>query len=147
MIPILENLGLQLGVKSQYNGPSGQLTLFFGNKSPGNLERLVANVPPAQQFQIQMQPLPDSIAPRKQIQVSRLQFLWFLLPCKHLHMSSVHAIALSVYAFPDLRCPGNSTALTVLSQLSAKKQKQDASEQEYSLSVHMKIRRFNAQMR
>lgn len=77
MMPILKNLGVQLGMKSQYNGPSGQLTLFFGNKSAGNLERLVASVPPAQQFQIQMQPLPDSIAPRKQIQVSRLHSLWF----------------------------------------------------------------------
>ena len=58
----------------QFQGPQGQVHLFFGNKSQQALERLICNVPPAQQFQFQLAPLPQRIDAKKQIQVSCLMY-------------------------------------------------------------------------
>ena len=57
-------------MKTQYQGPQGQLQLYFGNKSTKTLERLLCNVPPSPQFAFQMAALPPSIEPKKQVQAS-----------------------------------------------------------------------------
>jgi hypothetical protein len=61
---------LQVGMKTQYTGPQGQLSLFFGNKSSQPLERLLCNFPPSPQFQWQMGSLPQRIEAKKQTVVS-----------------------------------------------------------------------------
>ena len=57
-------------MKASFQGSQGQLTLFFGNKSPHTLERLICNVPPAPQFRFQMSQFPPALEPKRQVQVS-----------------------------------------------------------------------------
>lgn len=56
-------------MKAHYHGPQGQLQLFFGNKADGQLERLICNVPPSAQFQMQLAGMPTSIEAKRQTQV------------------------------------------------------------------------------
>ena len=59
-----------MGVKSHYQGSSGQLSLYFGNKHTGPLQRVVANVPPAPAFLFQLGLVPALIEPKKQVRAS-----------------------------------------------------------------------------
>ena len=71
---------MQVGMKSQFQGPQGQVQLFFGNKSAQPLERLICNVPPSPQFHFQMAPLPPSIEGKRQVQVGVLLHEKYRLP-------------------------------------------------------------------
>lgn len=68
---------LQVGVKASFQGSQGLLTMFFGNKSPHALQRLICSVPPAPQFQFQLGGCPPSLEPKRQVQVG--------LPCAAHH--------------------------------------------------------------
>lgn len=60
---------MQVGVKSEFQGPQGRLSLYFGNKSERPLERIVCNVPPSPQFLFQMPALPPVIEAKRQLPV------------------------------------------------------------------------------
>ena len=51
----------QVGLKSSYSGPHGQLLLFLGNKSTVPLSRVVCAVPPVPQLGFQLGPVPPVI--------------------------------------------------------------------------------------
>lgn len=78
---------LQVGMKTVYNGPQGQLSIFFGNKSPYTLEQVVCNFPPSPQFQWQTGALPRSIESKKQTMV-RKSFEYSFLTLNSLHIHS-----------------------------------------------------------
>lgn len=69
---------LQVGMKTTYNGPQGQLNIFFGNKSQHPLHQVVCNFPPSPQFQWQMGAFPRSIEPKKQSMVCDMPLF---IPC------------------------------------------------------------------
>jgi hypothetical protein len=59
--------GVQVGVKQGFQGPSGQLQLFFGNKADVPLGRLICAVPPQPVFAFQLGAVPPYIEPKKQV--------------------------------------------------------------------------------
>eukprot|EP00884_Botryococcus_braunii_P018832 jgi/Botrbrau1/5632/Bobra.55_1s0021.1 len=69
---LYEDANLQVGVKSEYRGAQGQLTLFFGNKGQQALARLICVVPPAPSFTFQLGPVPPSLDAGKQVQIPLL---------------------------------------------------------------------------
>ncbi|GAB4815001.1 hypothetical protein N2152v2_002047 [Parachlorella kessleri] len=66
---LYEDPYLQVGVKSHYQGSSGQISLYFGNKHTEPLQRLVCNVPPAPAFLFQLGAVPAVLEPKKQVMV------------------------------------------------------------------------------
>ena len=56
-------------MKLSFQGSQGQVTFFFGNKSPEVLERVICVVPPAPQFTFQLGPVPPALQPKQQVQV------------------------------------------------------------------------------
>ena len=60
---------VQVGLKSSFMGPHGQLMLFLGNKSPAPLTGVVFAVPPVPQLAFQLGPVPPAIEPKKQARV------------------------------------------------------------------------------
>jgi hypothetical protein len=58
---------VQVGVKSHYQGASGQISLYFGNKHSEALQRVVCNVPPTPAFLFQLGAVPAVIEPKKQV--------------------------------------------------------------------------------
>ena len=54
----------------QFQGPHGQLMLFLGNKAEVPLQRLICVVPPSGQFAFQQGPVPSTLDPKKQMQVT-----------------------------------------------------------------------------
>ena len=60
---------LQVGLKSSFLGPHGQLVLFLGNKSPASLTSVVVAVPPVPQLAFQLGPVPHVIESRKQVRL------------------------------------------------------------------------------
>lgn len=54
-------------MKSQYQGGSGQISLYFGNKHTEALTRLVCNVPPTPAFLFQLGAVPTVIEAKKQV--------------------------------------------------------------------------------
>ena len=53
----------------QFQGATGQLTVFLGNKGDEPLQRMVCSVPPSAQFSFQQGAVPTVLEPKKQIQV------------------------------------------------------------------------------
>ncbi len=66
---LYEDQHLQVGVKAQYTGSTGQLVLFLGNKGSQALTRLVCVVPPLPEVAIQQTPAPAVLEANQQIQV------------------------------------------------------------------------------
>lgn len=62
-------------MKSLYQGASGQLSLYFGNKSTEPLARVVCAVPPAPAFLFQLGAVPAVIEPKKQVSA---RWQWWL---------------------------------------------------------------------
>lgn len=58
---------IQVGVKQGFQGASGQIQLFFGNKADAPLGRLICAVPPQPLFAFQLGPVPPYIEPKKQV--------------------------------------------------------------------------------
>ncbi len=58
---------VQVGLKSSFIGPHGQLVLFLGNKSPASLTSVVVAVPPVPQLAFQLGPVPHLIEAKKQV--------------------------------------------------------------------------------
>jgi len=56
-----------VGVKQGFQGPSGQLQLYLGNKSDATLGRLICAVPPQPAFALQLGFVPPAIEPKKQV--------------------------------------------------------------------------------
>ncbi|KAK9803215.1 hypothetical protein WJX73_004463 [Symbiochloris irregularis] len=64
-----EDSHLQVGMKLTFQGSDGQITFFFGNKSPQTLERVICVVPPDPKFHFQLGPVPPVLHPKQQVQV------------------------------------------------------------------------------
>ena len=60
---------MQVGVRQGYQGHSGQVQLFFGNKADAPLGRLICAVPPQPVFAFQLGPVPPYIEPKKQVRL------------------------------------------------------------------------------
>lgn len=58
---------MQVGVKQIFQGPSGQIQLFFGNKADTPIGRLICAVPPQPVFSFQLGAVPPYIEPKKQV--------------------------------------------------------------------------------
>ncbi len=59
-----------MGVKQAFQGPTGQVQLFLGNKSATlALGRLVCAVPPLPSFAVQLGHVPPMLEPLKQVRV------------------------------------------------------------------------------
>lgn len=58
---------MQVGVKQVFQGPSGQIQLFFGNKADVPVGRLICAVPPQPVFAFQLGAVPPYIEPKKQV--------------------------------------------------------------------------------
>lgn len=58
-------------MKQGFQGPSGQIQLFFGNKADVALGRLICAVPPQPVFAFQLGPVPPYIEPKKQVRLIR----------------------------------------------------------------------------
>ena len=56
----------QVGLKSSFGGPHGQLVFFLGNKSAVPLQRVVCGLPPVLQLAFQLSQVPHVIEPKKQ---------------------------------------------------------------------------------
>ena len=55
-----------MGIKSEFQGPAGSLSLYLGNKAAGPLGRLVCAVPPSPAFAFGLGAVPPTLEPRKQ---------------------------------------------------------------------------------
>ena len=77
---------VQIGVRSQFKGPTGQILLFFGNKADAFLERLLCVVPPTPQFAFQLGSVPGRLEPKKQIQVNSIDLLMLLVPSQDIYV-------------------------------------------------------------
>lgn len=62
--------GVQVGLKTQYEGSQGQIMFFLGNKHAAPLEKIIFVVPPQPQFQFQLAPIPQRLDPKQQVQAS-----------------------------------------------------------------------------
>lgn len=69
---LYEDQHLQIGLKAQYSGSTGQVVLFLGNKSQQPLTRLVCAVPPLPELQVQAVAAPATLEPNQQVQVRRI---------------------------------------------------------------------------
>eukprot|EP00898_Chlorokybus_atmophyticus_P005519 jgi/Chlat1/5969/Chrsp4S06181 len=67
---LYEDPFLQIGLKAEYRQHMGRLLLFFGNKSAATLENIRCGVPPMPALRAQLGPVPPSIPPQQQVQVS-----------------------------------------------------------------------------
>lgn len=68
---LYEDNFLQVGVKQGFQGASGQMQLFLGNKSSEvTLTRIVCAVPPQPAFSVQMAPVPQQLEPLKQVTIN-----------------------------------------------------------------------------
>lgn len=54
-------------MRQGFQGHSGQVQLFFGNKADAPLGRLICAVPPQPLFAFQLGPVPPYIEPKKQV--------------------------------------------------------------------------------
>lgn len=76
----------------QFQGATGQLMVFLGNKGDEPLQRLVCSVPPSAQFSFQQGPVPTVLEPKKQIQVCVLTYQVSLpppRPCMHARRADI----------------------------------------------------------
>lgn len=66
---LYEDSYLQIGLKSQYQGSTGQISLYFGNKHTEALSGVTCNVPSVPTFLLQVGEVPSEIDAKKQVMV------------------------------------------------------------------------------
>eukprot|EP01112_Ceratiomyxa_fruticulosa_P020410 TRINITY_DN6936_c0_g1_i2.p1 TRINITY_DN6936_c0_g1~~TRINITY_DN6936_c0_g1_i2.p1 ORF type:complete len:1039 (-),score=240.95 TRINITY_DN6936_c0_g1_i2:138-3254(-) len=65
---LYEDGNLQIGLKSEYQREQGRIMLFYGNSSISPLNNFRAAISPIAQVQTQLHQVPNSIAPKAQVQ-------------------------------------------------------------------------------
>eukprot|EP00002_Diphylleia_rotans_P011743 TRINITY_DN230_c0_g1_i5.p1 TRINITY_DN230_c0_g1~~TRINITY_DN230_c0_g1_i5.p1 ORF type:complete len:893 (-),score=221.42 TRINITY_DN230_c0_g1_i5:371-2971(-) len=66
---LYEDASIQIGVKSEYHGALGRLSLFYGNKNRmAALLKFTVSVQPFTAVKFQLSPVPDTIQPQQQSQ-------------------------------------------------------------------------------
>ncbi|GAB4816915.1 hypothetical protein N2152v2_003961 [Parachlorella kessleri] len=64
---LYEDNYIQVGMRSSYQGPSGQISLCLNNKHTRPLQRLVCNVRPTPALSLQLGPVPADLEPRQEV--------------------------------------------------------------------------------
>eukprot|EP00250_Pteridium_aquilinum_P009920 c19029_g1_i1 orf=654-3710(-) len=65
---LYEDPYIQIGLKAEWRGHQGRVTLFLGNKHVGSLNNVRAVMLPPAHLRMQLSPVPDTIPPRAQVQ-------------------------------------------------------------------------------